>query len=349
MILHSSGINAFQRCARKWWFSDRNAGLGFQPKVDSSPLLLGSWIHKAMYRYYNNGLDLDDGFNQAIEKTRQGWANQGVIVQPWMEEKVVGAQKLGKAMIRGYKPWSYDDTGRYADQNLTFLAAEQEFFIEVGTDIITGTWDGLVRQKDGGLWVFETKTTRNIEELVDGLPFDWQPRIYVWAAERIVDEPVLGIIYNIVKKADPYGVKILQNGLPSLDKNELKNTTVKAYLELFAKGALALTHPLPTQQALKYSAAIKDLQRQPNEFYLRYPYRVPRQHLDVLKGQLRVVADQMRLTKKLGKYAPPSWNRFDCPMYCPFNEACSALSDGRDYVTLLNETMNNKERETYFG
>lgn len=70
-----------------------------------------------------------------------------------------------------------------------------------------GKFDMLVRNKDGKLQLFETKTEARGSKR--NLPKAWvartQASLYLWAAEQIYKEPIDSIILNVCIKASPKG------------------------------------------------------------------------------------------------------------------------------------------------
>lgn len=129
------------------------------------------------------------------------------------EEKYVEAGKLGKAMLENYFNTYGDDDDCY------MIAPEQTFQVLVplfgpngkasGHVQYVGTFDGVYRNGNGELWLWEHKTAKAIR--TGHLPMDDQAGGYWAVASRTLVEQGLigkrerlsGIMYNFVRKASP--------------------------------------------------------------------------------------------------------------------------------------------------
>jgi hypothetical protein len=107
-------------------------------------------------------------------------------------EKVEGVFKV---------PFSVED--RQGNKHETFLR---------------GKIDGSFQLKNGGTWLFETKTKSRIDEeiLADILPFEMQANIYLSVLRRIDKKNPSGLLYNIIRR-------------PSL--RQRKNESIKSFAD----------------------------------------------------------------------------------------------------------------------
>ena len=116
------------------------------------------------------------------------------------------------AMVEGIL-YGYDKVWRADDASMRFLAKEQVFNVPYILDMKDGTvrnirlrgkWDGVFREsKDNdAIWLFETKTKDDIDS--DGLrytlPQDLQTMLYCLSITRAFNEPVKGVVYNVIRR-----------------------------------------------------------------------------------------------------------------------------------------------------
>lgn len=350
VIIHNSGVTDFQKCRRAWWFSDRNLGLGFAPKIPIDPFLLGRWIHIAMWRYYNAGAtDVVQEFSDAVTTTLTEWAlDSRIEMTEYLADRVGRLLRLGTGMLRGYGAWSTGLTGVWADENLESVGLEEEgFSLDMPNYIYAGTWDRVVRRKDNRtLWLVEHKTDGNKEpeKIIDGVDKDWQPRFYVWAAEQLLGEPVAGVIYNVIRKVDPFNVELLQNGLPTRNKVKLLNqTTPEVYTDL-VMGTIG-ANPELNREWESYQKTISWLTMQPQQHYLRFPLYVSDAWKQRVPGTLAWIANEMWKTGEIGATQPdiivPTLNRYACN-FCAFKQPCGVMDDGGDWAFAIDERMERK-------
>lgn len=341
MIIHASNITTYQRCKRKWFYTDRNSGLGYVPRTENEAMTIGTWFHDAMYYHYTNGWPFSDGLEAARLATTKEWARRGQAIHvDWLQQNLIEWTKLTQAMLDGYETWAWAHrNSRYGDGNLNFLATEQEFIVDVTPDITyVGKWDGLARHEDGGLWVFETKTSNNIEQLAAGVEFDWQNKLYIWAAEAALNEPVMGIIYNFVKRTDPTAIPLLKNGLPTKNHVLLKDTTAEIYMTTLLKQTNG-------EVPKGYHEVFEWLRYKPQEIFARHPVRIPRSHLKRSEEQLISLGNEMITSQEQADEVVPSYNRYDCARYCPFAQVCLAHDDEADWEGALADSFYRQTKE----
>ncbi len=67
---------------------------------------------------------------------------------------------------------------------------------------VRGKYDGVFRDGNGKLWLFETKTKSYIDDksIVDKLNYDLQVMLYMWSMKHMYGETPAGVIYNVVKR-----------------------------------------------------------------------------------------------------------------------------------------------------
>lgn len=343
--VHVSGAGEHQRCRRKWLFSDRHWGFGYRPIPTNSPAAVGTLFHDTLSLRYGAGLDWMVAFTGAVKMWVEHAEKIGtfdLIDEEWWSE----TQALARSMVLGYAEHYDQHAGHFGDSNLEFLETERKFSLRVGDYQVEGIWDGIVLHKPTGmLWVFETKTTNNIPRMTDGIQWDYQPKVYVAAAEQIYGRRIGGVIYNIVKRADPYSVKMLKNGLPSTAKAERESVSPSLYRNLLMACIDELgVDPDPILD--KYNPLIAEMEAQPNPLYVRHPITFSSNDINRVLRYVELEANAMVGTKSLGLGVQPSYNRYTCGG-CAYRWACQALDGDADWRGLLDATMRVNTEDVY--
>lgn len=195
--IHVSWINAYQTCPRMYYFAYVER---LVPVVESPKLLFGKGIHKGLEAYYKTSLR-----EEALAAYRQWLAEQEAYL---MEnnadpEHVKEASEIGELLLGVYID--------YAEKkdNFKAVAVEQEFVAPIwppdGSPLEhqhAGRWDGVVRNMYGDLWLMEHKTARDFPTEIE-LQLNPQVSYYLLAAQQLYDEPVRGVVYNVIRKVHP--------------------------------------------------------------------------------------------------------------------------------------------------
>jgi hypothetical protein len=328
--LHVTDIRTFKQCRRKWDFSSplrRN----LEPVVPYAPFFTGRAIHYALERYYRDRQDFNDSIDEWLANERKQLGVLWPAEQARLEEQL----ELIDAMLNHYALHISKATGRWDDANLEFIDMEIEFSVPLYTPrgarsnrvFLAGRFDGFVRNRiDGTYWVFETKTTRSIEELVRGLQLDEQCGAYIFAAQQVFQVPVAGVLYNVMRKKAPAIPPVLQNGMLSQAKN--MDTTPEIYLK-----AIRDQHPGINRDDIMatYGPMLQFLLDQPPKYFARVPvYRSPAEIAELAANLWTVGLEMVRPSTPL--YPSPSW--FTCN-FCQFKAPCIALSSGADPEFIL--------------
>lgn len=332
--IHVSDLRTFKTCRRKWnWSSPLRRNL--EPAIPYAPFFTGRAIHHCLEHYYSSGKSFDE------------------ILAPWLANEMAEMEKFGKlwpqemrkieeqvTLIRGlldhYALWVSKLTGKWADSNLEFIALETDFSVPLRNPqgrastkvFLAGRFDGLVRVKgDDTFWIFESKTTRSIDELSRSLANDEQCGAYIYAAQQLFDVPVSGVLYNIMRKKLPTWPETLQNG--TLTKRKNLDTSPEVYLE-----AIKRNHPNIDAEGIRmwYGDMLQHLLGQENKFFARIPVRRTEHEIKQLQSDLWAAALEMtRSTTPL--YPSPSW--LNCN-FCAFRGPCLAMNAGSDVELLLS-------------
>ena len=333
--IHISDIRSFRSCRRRWdWSSGLRRNL--EPVVPYIPFFTGRAIHNSLEEYYRDGVDFNTSLDTFLKVEHDSMEENGTL---WpSEESTFEEQEL---LIRGllwhYKLWVDQDEKKYSDSNLDFIELETEFEVPLPTlsgraakrMTFGGRFDGLVRHKDtGDLWIYEAKTTRSIEELVRSLSNDEQCVAYLYAAKKMLKEPIVGVLYNVMRKKLPALPKLLVAG--GLSKNISVDTTWFAY-----RAAILQEFPDWSDETIEqfYGDMHEQLLEKEQKFFMRYPvYKSDFEIQMVMQGVYNTAREMIAKNTRI--YPAPSW--LGCN-FCHFKSACLAMNAGSDYEVLLRE------------
>lgn len=177
-------------CREKTYLAFR-MGLG-KPYV-SAPLFYGSLVHGVLEKVYmGDSRSITRLVKETAEEVqpRQGFANN-------FQDQIA----IAHVMLQEYfKFWKKDD------KKIKWLLTEQKFDVPYkmpsgAQTRLRGMIDG-VFHLHGKLWLLETKTASRVNDtlLMDRLPFDIQVNYYLMVAEMLVERPLAGVLYNILRK-----------------------------------------------------------------------------------------------------------------------------------------------------
>jgi len=331
--------------------------MNLEKAVTYAPFFLGKAVHYGLQQYYENGevpAEAAVGYMQAelkalVEEHGALWEQElGVL-----DEQVT----LAKGMLDHYHHWTKSESGPFSDGNLRFLALETEFNEPMYTPSgrvspkfrLGGRFDGVVQKiDDGTYWIFETKTTRSIQELVDTLQNDEQCGTYILAAQQMLGIRISGVLYNILRKKVPTIPSSLQNGYLSQRAN--LDSTAEAFFayacwyhgayatpEQLAEAAtnenMNTPHMTEEEVCEYYGPYLEALLAKQDKFFQRQAvFRTPNE-LKQLSIDLWTVALEMT-RKDTPLYPSPTW--MNC-RFCSFRQPCYAYNAGQDVDFLFEQ------------
>jgi hypothetical protein len=337
--IHASDIGTFQRCHRLWFYTSEKWGLGYRGLGENQYITLGNWGHYCLAL-----VALSHPYDRAIEMTLGRQAEMDLA--RGVDVDRTDLIKKFRALMLEHEAWNKTTDNRYRDDKLEWVLTEQTFKVPLDNQqYVSGTWDGVVRHKGtNGLYVLERKITTRPEDLEVGVQWDWQPRIYMWVAEKLLNEPVRGVIYELIRNCDPTDIPILKNGLPSKSQQAIKGSTYTAYHAALVKGIEDNGYAMH-DILLDYEDVLEQLTAFPMRIINRV---VPPITKDTkrLERQLQSIAWQMAAERDLGDDVTPTLNRYECGgrFPCGYRDVCLAHDDGADWKQLL-EVMYTQDRE----
>lgn len=204
--LHRDGftqsmLGTFMTCPKKCQFRYLD-GLKAERVSGAGALEFGDIFHRALdalYSLVKGEKPLDHVIDDAIDLIHNQDKEylQGVPTAPDAFEKLETTTGMARVTLQNYMRWWFADF-----QELDWISLEEIFETKYADIPIRGKFDGVFRDKNGRLWLFETKTKGiiDIPTLGDFLEYDFQTHLYMWALRRIFNEEPCGVVYNLVKR-----------------------------------------------------------------------------------------------------------------------------------------------------
>lgn len=230
-ILTQSMVSCFQSCRKQF---DYRFNKELVPvDEDNTSLIIGSAVHCALEMWFRGGLKQD-----AVEMARNF---PGINV----DEQIKAACLVSKYIDK----WRFGDEisiPSRIDKDFIVVDVEHEFKVNLvnpATKRKSRTWtlagkvDGIV-DINGSLYILEHKTTSRIDEAyIKRVSIDRQIMLYARAIEQEYKRPVIGAVYDILKKS---GLR--------MSKGETEEEFQARYAELCAKnksGKSTATRKMP--------------------------------------------------------------------------------------------------------
>jgi hypothetical protein len=334
--IHISDVRSFKACRRKWnWASPLRRNL--EPNVPYAPFFTGRAIHHCLEHYHRSGIPMEQSLALFMAEETKAMQSRGEL---WPQEQAMVSDQLELivGLLKHYELWAKtNEAGIWSDNNLEFLALETPFSVPIRPEgrrasnkvYLAGRMDGVVRRKDDGTyWIWETKTTRSIDELKRSLGNDNQAGTYIYAAQTLFDVSVSGVLYNMLRKKVPTKPEVLKSGL--LSKRKEMDTTAQAYL-----AAIREHHPGWKNDTISeyYGDMLQLLLDKGNTFFARYPVRRSKNEITQLVKDLHTVSLEMT-NQNTPIYPNESW--LNCN-FCQFKAPCLAYNAGSDVEFLLSQ------------
>lgn len=342
--IHISDVRAFKSCRRRWdWVSPLRNNL--EPNIPYMPFFTGRAIHYALDVFYSQGIPLVKTMGLFVQYEMAQMEKHGRLFES-ERESLQEQIELMVAILEHYEIWLKHEEGRWSDDQFEFIAMETEFSVPLRTPsgrassrvFLAGRFDGLIMRKDdGSFWIWETKTTRSIDELHKSLANDEQCGAYVYAAQQLFDVPVTGVLYNTMRKKAPTFPKVLKDG--TLSKNKSIDTTAQYYLQ----AVQTLFPDMSNEEILsEYRDILQHLMDEGKPFFQRIPiYRTP-DEIKTLQHNLWITALEM-VRPSTPLYPAPAWNTCG---FCRYRSPCLALNSGKDYQFILDEEFRQRIKPT---
>lgn len=343
--IHVSDIRSFLKCRLQWRWSSP-LGLHLEPKAPNLFFFLGHLIHDAFDVYYSgNAKDLMTAFEISKHYNWEKLLAKNEGMWDFEVEKYAGQLVLAEDMMYNYSLWikqqNYEGSPA-ADNNLEFISMETNWEIPAFTMsgrksprvYFSGRFDGIIRRLDTGeLWLFESKTSQNPPGLIRSLRNDNQATMYLMAANEIMDEPVVGVMYNILLKKAPTMPQILKSG--KLSQNKRAATSY----ELFMEVARDEHRGYSNQDIHRMYGDYLDYLKTKAPFVQRVYIRRKESHLELFRREAHKIALEM-VNPNTAIYPNPS--AMNCG-WCKFWDVCVARYNGESPDAYLDMDFQARE------
>lgn len=238
-MIRGSESQDFLRCRKKWnyrWVQNLEA------KKPNDKFFVGNLVHKFLEEWYKTGVveadfAMRELFNDLVPEGRS-------------PEEFNDIWEMAQHVTHNYIIEYESDIDDYK-----FLASEMSFCIVLDYDselAYTGTVDLLLEDKEGKVWLFDHKTTSQLDAYVQKAEMDRQISRYMWVVKKLMEgdgyiwsekwqrwveakkHPMFGkklggFLYNIIKKDYPLPPKELKSGKLSTAKTQ--KTTHYLFME----------------------------------------------------------------------------------------------------------------------
>lgn len=181
---HTS-MSTYRRCKAqyKWKYIDNLL------PTEGTGRIRGSAGHAALATWYSNGCD-EEADKLAIEamsnKFNDAESESGLDLHSEWDLMCI--------IIPRYFEWA-----RKNDNFDEIIAIEQKFEMGIGEHTVIGFIDGVVRSKNGSIWLLEHKFNKQVSTKV--IDLDIQMSIYMMAAVKMGIKAE-GVLYNVIRVAE---------------------------------------------------------------------------------------------------------------------------------------------------
>lgn len=197
-----SWIDTWSRCDRRFMYRYVR---GLVPKATSTNMVWGTFFHRIAQEYYRS--IRNHAREDAALHNAQMIAERCTLV----ENKYHGDTKIDFDTPTREKVWDtflyyYENQARH-DEWDEILEVEESAYIVVGMNNvpllkIRSTFD-LHAKKNGQHYIVDHKTTGDVEQNVEFLALDLQPRHYVLTARNLYQEPITMCMNYIARDVPP--------------------------------------------------------------------------------------------------------------------------------------------------
>lgn len=333
IVVRTSDRMLFKKCRRLWgWMSHMKMGLQIKEQADY--FWFGTGMHYALEDYHGHNVYGHPAiaFQAFTEATRADNSAPGTCNE---------LLPIGVGMMSYYADYWL----KTRDPLKTFYLngkpqLEVHGYVDLGVKhrglrVVYGfTIDRLVIDDAGQLFVGEYKSAKDFR--IFHYDTDEQCTAYCWAANRLYNRPVSGVLYYQFKKQVATLPKILSTGLVSSDPRQATSSA------LYRKRLLDIYGDLKLAPA-KNIKCLNELTVKESEDSDRFIRRecIERNQSQIDRFEERVMLElEDILNDDLPLY--PNQNK-DCSWSCPLQHACIAMEDGSDYEQILSVYANHPQ------
>lgn len=336
IALHTHDRITFKRCRLLWHFVSP-LRLHLAPKEVRGAFWFGTGIHFALedYHSYKRFSSLNHAFQAYYNCFKRYYPEQLPIDHEDLLE-------LGHGMLAYYPVW-LEQRDEYQtlwvdgvpQVEVDFSIPLPELTEYVGKEVrYEGTFDKVVVDSYGRLWIVDYKTTKQFDTMK--LPLDAQVSAYAWAAEQYYKRPVEGIIYLQLKKMYPVFPKVTRQGL-SVDKRQ--HTTLKLFRYALIRDGYPPGTPLP-EKYLDYLNELAEQETLEGDRFIRWDMIRRSDASKQFEYDTILAEGRDMLNPDVLIYPNPTR---DCSYDCSFRSVHLAMVDQLDWEWLLETEFQRKE------
>ena len=310
-----SEINSYLGCQRKWALDVK------YPTPKRGNLVLGSAFHHALETFYNYVPDTIGSVDEmemeqksfCVEEAKR-YVDKALEESPELASEMLGQDELLSNMVETYID--------YANKNddFTVIATELLIIEEVAPGVLFKAFiDGLAVDKEGQYWILEHKTAKVVSQ--EHLDKDLQISAYIAVAEKHLEIPIQGVIYNQAKKKIPSEPKFLKDGSVSMAACD---TTVAKFANALNVAFTSKGIEIPD----KYKSKVAELYETEKEFMMRtFWFRTAAEKKNTIEFLAKIIKEikWMREQPISSCYPNPSK---DCGWKCDNKDLCLRLNRG---------------------
>lgn len=219
----------------------------------------GSIVHYVLENVYQPGKKRFPRFNKIDKWIDEYISKHKMDLLVWTDNKLEWAAGMVSIVLKNYI--KYYSSVPHDFQDMKILESEKVFSVPFHNTILKGKKDVkfCYFTDENEKWIMEHKTMGTVNEkvLLKRLPIDKQNLFYVTADEYENNEPITGVLYNIIRR-------------PMLKYND-KKETVKGFLKRLND----------------------DIYSRPEFYYIRYPITYSREDIENFKKNLCLKLDDI--------------------------------------------------------
>lgn len=328
--IRQSDLKEFQGCRQKWeWSSSLRRNL--RPlAATATHFWYGTMMHAVLEDFH--GPKRLPGIHETIDAV---FAASPLAERPEDYEEL---RYLGHRMMAYYtENWlvGRDDYRTLVVDGQPQVEVSWSIPVEGIANPFTGTFDRVVEDRYGNIWILDYKFMKTIE--TEKLENDFQVTHYLWAANQLYGK-VEGLVYLQFAKVLPVG--------PERLKRVGKDGQAK-----FSQDKSA-----PMTRALYEATLLGEFGTVPDEYVDHLNWLSMQESADgdglirrsiVRRGSTFLATHEWNVRAQAAEMTFPQLAIYPSPSaackYCPFRAPCLAKQDDADYEFLLRENFTNRE------
>lgn len=206
MRLSNSKAKTYRRCPKQFYYKYE---LGLRPKRKSESLTRGDWLHQLLEAHYNPFEG--ESWREVHKRLTKEFGNMFEEEREELGDLPGETLRIMKSYIRKWKK---------TDSRLKVVDVELDELLPLPDgDTFNFIIDLIVEDSEGGLWLWDHKTTKNNFMEQDYMLLDAQLARYFWAATVMGYTPLRGVLFNEIRVKAPAVPQLLKAGGLSQRKN----------------------------------------------------------------------------------------------------------------------------------